>query len=266
MNTSVVYKYRSLESLVKYEVLSGEFGVDRTLHLRDTSCKHSGDNCEIEVVMCEDGKSYQFSKSLNDSAKKYEFFHKFFHTMEKFWDNEKDAFVEVLEISIDRSRKSIEDYEKELAKALEKRNTLKKSDVHYLTSKLAETTETAYLAEEGVIRIIGTILFKDGTKGYLTDSNYYSGYDDGDGDRIILIDNTKKNGKIITENGDVVYLTVEDYTNHKNNNEIERLDKIIEINKKNIGNAIRRIEHYHSIIKQKDILTVEAMVAMISNF
>ena len=90
MNTSVVYKYRTLEGIIKYEVLSGEFGVDSTLHLRDTSCKHYGDRCEIEVVMCEDGKCYQFSKSLNDSAKRYEFF----HTMEKFWDNEKDAFVE----------------------------------------------------------------------------------------------------------------------------------------------------------------------------
>lgn len=259
MNTSVVYKYRSLDSLVKYEVLSGEFGVDSTLHLRDTSCKHYGDKCEIEVVMCEDGKSYKFSKSLNDSAMRYEYF----HTMEKFWDNEKDAFIEGLEISIDSSRSSIEDYVKELANAMEKRKALKKSDVRYLTPELAKTTETAYLEEEGVIRIIGTVLFKDGTKGYMTDSNYYSGYDDAGGDRIILIE---KNGKIITENGDVVYLTVEDYTNHKNNNEIDRLDKIIEINKKNIGNAIRRIEHYHSIINQKDILTVEAMVAMRSNF
>ena len=261
MNTSVVYKYRTLEGIIKYEVLEGVFGVDSTLHLRDTSCTHYGNNCEIEVVLCEDGKSYQFSKALNDNAKRYEHF----HTIEKFWDNEKDAFVEGLEISIDSSRKSIEDYEKELAKALEKRNTLKKSDVRYLTSKLAETTEIAYLGKEGFIRIIGTVLFKDGAKGYLTDSNYYSGYDDGDGDRIILID-TKKNGKIITENGADVYLTGDDYTNHKNNNEIDRLDKIIEINKKNIGNAIRRIEHYHSIIEQSDILTVEAMVSMRSNF
>lgn len=252
-----IYKYRSLDSLVKYEVLSGEFGVDSTLHLRDTSCKHYGDKCEIEVVLCEDGKSYQFSKSLNDSAKKYEYF----HTMEKFWDNEKDAFVEALEISIDSYRKSIEDHKKDQAKAMEKRKALKKSDVRYLTPELAENTEIAYLEEEGVIRIIGTILFKDGTKGYLTDSNYYSGYDDGDGDRIILIE---KNGKIITENSDVVYLTGDDCTNHKNNNEIDRLDKIIEINKKNIGNAIRRIEHYHSIIKQRDILTYEQMVEMLN--
>jgi hypothetical protein len=261
MNTSVVYKYRSLDGIIKYEVLEGEFGVDSTLHLRDTSCSHYGNNCEIEVVLCEDGKSYQFSKALNDNAKRYEYF----HTIEKFWDNEKDSFVEGLEISIDSSRKSIEDYEKELATAQEKRGALKKNNVRYLTTKLVETTETAYLGEEGVIRIIGSILFKDGTKGYLTNSNYYSGYDDGDGDRIILIDNIKKNGKIITENGDVVYLTKDDYTNHKNNNEIERLDKIIEINKKNIGNAIRRIEHYHRIIKQKDILTVEDMTKMRNN-
>lgn len=255
MNTSVVYKYRTLEGIIKYEVLEGDFGVDSTLHLRDTSCTHYGNNCEIEVVLCEDGKSYQFSKALNDNAKRYEHF----HTIEKFWDNEKDAFVEGLEISIDSSRKSIEDYEKELANAQDKRKALKKNNVRYLTTKLVETTETAYLEEEGVIRIIGTILFKDGTKGYLTDSNYYSGYDDGDGDRIILIE---KNGKIITENGDVVYLTGDDYTNHKNNKEIDRLDKIIEMLKKNIGNAEGRIEHYRSIINQRDILTVEAMTKM----
>lgn len=251
MNTSVVYKYRTLEGIIKYEVLEGDFGVDSTLHLRDTSCTHYGNNCEIEVVLCEDGKSYQFSKALNDNAKRYEHF----HTIEKFWDNEKDAFVEGLEISIDSSRRSIEDYEKELANAQDKRKALKKNNVRYLTTKLVETTETAYLEEEGVIRIIGTILFKDGTKGYLTDSNYYS----GDGDRIILIE---KNGKIITENNDVVYLTKDDYTNHKNNNEIYRLDKIIEINKKNIGNAEGRIEHYRSIINQRDILTVEDMTKM----
>jgi thymidylate synthase len=258
MNTSVVYKYRTLEGIIKYEVLEGVFGVDSTLHLRDTSCTHYGNNCEIEVALCEDGKSYQFSKALNDNAKRYEHF----HTIEKFWDNEKDAFVEGLEISIDSSRRSIEDYEKELANAQEKRKALKKNNVRYLTGKLVETTETAYLGEEGVIRIIGSILFKDGTKGYLTNSNYYSGYDDGDGDRIILIDNIKKNGKIITENGDVVYLTKDDYTNHKNNNEIDRLDKIIEMLNKNIGNAEGRIEHYRSIINQRDILTVEAMTKM----
>ena len=54
MNTSVVYKYRTLDGIIKYEVLEGEFGVDSTLHLRDTSCKHYGNNCEIEVVLCED--------------------------------------------------------------------------------------------------------------------------------------------------------------------------------------------------------------------
>ena len=256
MNTSVVYKYRSLGGLVKYEVLEGEFGVDSTLHLRDTSCKHYGANCEIEVVMYENGKCYQFSKALNDSAKRYEYF----HTMEKFWDNEKDAYVEALEISIE----SIESYEKELAKAMEKRNTLTKNEVNYLTAELAETTETAYLAEEGVISIIGSIQFKNGSKGYLTNSNYYSGYDDGDGDRIILLDDNEKNGKIITENGDVVFLTGKDYKNHKDNQEIIRLDNIIEVNKKNIGNAIGKIELYHSIIEKKDVLTIEEMMAEIN--
>lgn len=257
MNTAVVYKYRSLDGIIKYDVLEGEFGVNSTLHLRDTSCTHYGNKCEIEVVMNEDGKSYSYSKALNDNAKEYEYF----HTMEKYWDNEKDAFVEGLEISIDSSRRNIEDYKKELSDALNKLEGLTQKKVHYLTANKVKIGEMYHVAEHGMCHIIGSILFENGSKGYLTNDNYYTGYDDGDGDRIILIE---KNGKIITENNDSVFLTTDDYTNLKENKKIARLNKMVETNKKNITNAINRIEHYHSIIKQKDILTIEAMIAMIN--
>ena len=258
MNATVVYKYRSLDGIVKYEVLEGEFGVDSTLHLRDTSCSHYGDKCEIEVVMNEDGKSYSYSKALNDNAKRYEYF----HTMEKFWDNEKDAFVEGLEISIDSSRKSIEGYESELAKTQDKLEGLQEKEVRYLTAEQVKIGEMYHVANQGMCRIIGSILFEDGSKGYLTNDNYYSEYDDGDGDRIILIE---KDGKIISENNETVFLTTGDCKNLKDNNEIARLKKIVELNKKNMATAIRHIEHYHSLIEQRDILTVEAMIEMRNN-
>ena len=259
MNTSVVYKYRSLDGIIKYEVLEGEFGVDNTLHLRDTSCSHYGDKCEIEVVMNEDGKSYRFSKALNDNAKRYEYF----HTMENFWDNEKYAFIEGLEISIDSYRRSIEGYESELAKANKQLEGLQEKEVCYLTAKQVKIGEMYHVANQGMCRIIGSILFEDSSKGYLTNDNYYSGYDDGDGDRIILIE---KNGKIITENNESVFLTTADCINLKNNKEIARLKNIVELNKKNMANAISRIEHYHSLINNKDTLTVEAMIEMRSNY
>lgn len=259
MKTAVVYKYRSLDGIVKYEVLEGEFGVDSTLHLRDTSCSHYGNKCEIEVVMNEDGKSYSYSKALNDNAKRYEYF----HTVEKFWDNEKDAFVEGLEISIDSSRRSIEDYEKELAKTLKELEGLTQKEVHYLRAIQVKIGEMYHVEGQGMCRIIGSILFENGSKGYLTNDNYYTGYDDGDGDRIILIE---KNGKIITENNESVFLTTADCMNLKENEKIARLNKIVETNKKNVANAIRRIEHYHSLIEQRDILTFEAMTEMRSNY
>lgn len=59
-----VYKHRTCDGMATYNIISGVFGVDSTLHLRDTSCSHPGPHCEIEVVMCDDGKSYEFSKDL----------------------------------------------------------------------------------------------------------------------------------------------------------------------------------------------------------
>ena len=253
-----VYKYRSLDGIIKYEVLAGEFGVDSTLHLRDTSCTHYGNRCEIEVVLNEDGKSYSYSKPLNDSAKKYEYF----HTMEKYWDNEKDAFVEGLEISIDSSRRSIDNYEEELAKTLSKLEGLTQKGVHYLTAKQVKIGEKYYVADTGMCKVIGSISFEDGSKGYLTNENYCSRYDE-DGDRIILIEN---GDKIVTENGDSVFLTTDDWTNLQINEKIDRLNYTVEITKRNIATAIGRIEHYHSLIDQRDILTFEAMNEMRNNF
>ena len=182
--------------------------------------------------------------------------------MEKFWDNENDTFVEGLEISIDSSRRSIDDYEKELAKTLKELEGLQEKEVRYLTAEQVKIGEMYHVANQGMCRIIGSILFENGSKGYLTNDNYYTGYDDGDGDRIILIE---KNGKIITENNESVFLTTADCMNLKENEKIARLNKIVEINKTNVANAIRRIEHYHSLIEQRDILTVEAMIEMRNN-
>ena len=255
-----VYKYRSLDGIIKYEVIAGEFGVDSTLHLRDTSCTHYGDKCEIEVVLNEDGKSYSYSKPLNDNAKKYEYF----HTMEKYWDNKKDAFVEGLEISIDSSRRSIDGYEEELAKTLSKLEGLTQKGVHYLRAFQVKIGEKYYVADTGMCKVIGSISFEDGSKGYLTNENYCSSSRfEEDGDRIILIEN---GDKIVTENGDSVFLTNDDWNNLKINKEIDRLNNIVEITKRNIATAIRRIEHYQSLIEQRDILTFEAMNEMRNNF
>ena len=43
MNT--VYKYRPAKRIAEYKILMGEFGVDDTLHLQDTTCMHSDPKC-----------------------------------------------------------------------------------------------------------------------------------------------------------------------------------------------------------------------------
>ena len=254
MNT--VYKYRTVHGIVKYEILNGEFGVDDTLHLRDTSCQHYGPKCEIEVVKCEDGECYQFSKSLNENAEEYIYFHR----LEKFWATKEEAYVEGMVMAVESYYKSIADNEKRIVEAEEKLAGMKTMTVQYFTTEMVKSENLCYVENEGVCRIIGTIMFNDGKIGYLTDSNYSEGYDGYgyEGDRIILIEN-KDTGRIMTENGEPVYASKQDYDNIKANKVIETLNKSIENNRKSIESYTLSIERLNTIIGQKDSLTIEQM-------
>ena len=252
MNT--VYKYRTVHGIVKYEILNGEFGVDDTLHLRDTSCQHYGPKCEIEVVKCESGDCYQFSKALNANAEEYIYFHK----LEKFWATMEEAYVEGIEMAVESYYKSIAENEKRIVEAEEKLAGMKKVKIQYFTSEMAKSENLCYVENEGICRIIGTIMFNDGKIGYLTDSNYSEGYDGYEGDRIILIEN-KATERIMTENSEPVYASKQDYDNIKANKVIETLNKSIENNRKGIESYTLSIERLNTIIGQKDILTIEQM-------
>ena len=252
MNT--VYKHRTVHGIVKYEILKGEFGVDDTLHLRDTSCQHYGDKCEIEVVKCESGDCYQFSKALNANAEEYIYFHQ----LEKFWATMEEAYVEGMERAVESYYHSIAENEKRIVEAEEKLAGMKKVKIQYFTSEMVKSEKHCYVEDEGTCRIIGTILFDDGKIGYLTDSNYSDGYDGYEGDRIILIEN-KATGRIMTENGDSVYASKQDYDNIKANKVIETLNKSIENNRKGIESYTLSIERLNTIIGQKDTLTIEQM-------
>ena len=252
MNT--VYKYRTVHGIVEYEILNGEFGVDDTLHLRDTSCNHYGPKCEIEVVKCESGDCYQFSKALNANAEEYIYFHQ----LEKYWATKKDAYVEGMERAIESYYRSIADNEQKIVEAEEKLTGMKKMKVQYFTSEMAKSENLCYVENEGTCRIIGTIMFDDGRIGHLTDSNYSEGYDGYEGDRIILIEN-KATGRIMTENGESVYASKQDYDNIKANKLMETLTKSIENNRKGIESYTLNIERLNSIICQKDTLTIEQM-------
>lgn len=252
-----VYKHRTCDGMATYNIISGVFGVDSTLHLRDTSCSHYGPNCEIEVVMCEGGKCYEFSKALNWTAEE----HISFHKLEKFWATKEEAYVEALQLNIERSCKYIADDLKHLEEDEAKLAGMQEKEVRYFTSDMAKLGATCYLETDGVTRIIGTISFENGTTGYLTDNNYLDDdrFDSYGGDRIILIE---KENRIVTERGDVAFVSGADFDNRKENNAIERIEKSINVHKKSIDRVEREIMLFKSILDRKDSLTFEQMVEM----
>lgn len=253
-----VYKYRALQRIVEYKILNGKFGIDSTLHLQDTSCKHSGSNCEIEVVKCESGNCYQFSKALNQSAK----VHEHFHTLEKYWETKEDAYAEVLMSSINTYQDKIEDLKTRISDAEAKLKGMEVKEVNYLMP--FSVTNTCYIDDIGVCDIIGTIRFKDGSTGYLTNSNYTAFDCDGEyieGDRIILVEN-KNIGRMETEREDNVYLTEIDSDNYKFNIKIKNTIKIIVDSNKAISTYRERIAKYKNIIDNKDSLDIDQMREM----
>ena len=252
-----VYKHRTCDGMATYNIISGVFGVDSTLHLRDTSCTHPGPHCEIEVVMCEDGKCYEFSKALNWTAEE----HICFHRLEKFWVTKEDAYIEALQLNIERSRKYIADDLKHLEEDEAKLAGMEEKEVRYFTTDMAKMGATCYLETDGTTRIIGTISFENGTTGYLTDNNYLDEdrFDAYGGDRIILIE---KENRIETERGDVAFVSKADFDNYRANSAVERVKKSINIHKKSIERSEREIMLFNSILDRKDSLTFEQMVEM----
>ena len=255
MNT--VYKHRTTQGIAGYEILKGEFGVDDTLHLRDTTCQHYGAKCEIEVVKCESGDCYQFSKALNANAEEYIYFHQ----LEKFWATKEEAYVEGMERAVESYYRSIAENEQKIVEAEEKLAGMKKMKVQYFTSEMVKSENLCYVENEGTCRIIGTIMFDDGRIGHLTDSNYTEGYDGYEGDRIILIEN-KATGRIMTENNEFVFASKQDYDNIKSNENLGRLKKSIETYHEIIKSYTLNIERLNSIICQKDTLTIDQMKDM----
>ena len=163
-----------------------------------------------------------------------------------------------MEREIESCYQSIAEIDKRLVVDEKKLAGMKKEKVRYFTSEMVKSENLCYVENEGICRIIGTILFDDGRIGHLTDNNYTEGYDGYEGDRIILIED-KNTGRIVTENGKSVYASKQDYDNIKANKLMETLTKSIENHRKVIENYTLKIERLNTIIGQKDILTIEQM-------
>lgn len=249
-----VYKCRTTQGLVIYEIIEGEFGVDSTLKLRDTSCKHYGPNCEVEVVKCEGENAYVFSKALNWTAEEYDYFHK----LEKYWATKEDAYVEMMQLRANWNYKDIAEYEKSLEKDTAELEGMQMEKINYFTSEMAKTESTCYVENYGWCKIIGSIQFNNGTVGYLTEDNYYDEGDGYDGDRIILIENKAEN-RLKTERGERVFVSDFDQHNLNDNKKMERLKKNIEGYQKSIQRLTLANEEINYIIGIRDTLTYEQM-------
>jgi tetrahydromethanopterin S-methyltransferase subunit B len=112
----------------------------------------------------------------------------------------------------------------------------------------------------GSCRIIGIISFENGTTGYLTDSNYTSDYVDVEGDRIILVEG--KNGNIVSEYGDLVFLSKTDNDNNENNDKIAKLNKIVENYQKGIERSTERLNILREAFDKRDTLTIDELIAI----
>ena len=252
-----VYKYRAYHGVVTYNVISGEFGVDSTIHLQDTSCNHSGPKCEIEVVKCDDDDCYQFSAALNWTAEEYSYVHE----GEKFWATKEEAYIETLQSAFVSNLKTIDEYEKKIVEFKEKLSGMETKEINYFTPDMAKLGANCFIESYGASRIIGTILFENGKTGYLTDNNYTDDRCDVYvGDRIILV--VDKSGKIKTEGGGAVYVSYEDFENLKVNNQIKQHNKSIDRYKKSINNIKLENEIYKRIFDNKESLTFEEMFAI----
>lgn len=250
-----VYKYRQLWGIAEYNIIEGEFG-DYTLHLQDTTCDHYGPKCEIEVVKCDDGDCYQFSKPLNSSAENYSYFHK----VEKFWATKEEAYIDAIRVKIENCQNYIAGDERRLAETQEKLVGISGGDVHYLTTETAKFGINCFVDNEGSCRIIGIISFENGTTGYLTDSNYTSDCADEDGDRIILVEG--KNGNIVSEYGDLVFLSKTDNDNNENNDKIAKLNKIVENYQKGIERSTALLNILREAFDKRDTLTIDELIAI----
>jgi hypothetical protein len=211
-------------------------------------------------VKCDDGDCYQFSKPLNSSAEEFIYAHK----VEKFWATKREAYIDGLRFSIENSQKYIADDERRLTETQEKLAGLRGGDVHYLTAATAKLGANCYVQNNGSCRIIGIISFEDGITGYLTNRNYTSGWDDELGDRIILVED--KNGcKIVSEEGDIVFLSKTDNDNNEINNKIDNLNKMIENYQRGIERSTARLNNLRDAFSRRDTLTLDELIAIVNS-
>ena len=107
----ILYKYRSLSGLAEYRHIKGNL-------YEDTSCTNHI-NCRITVKRC-DGY-FDVNGLENDSAKEYDYLHKFIESDSHLYEDSKSPYIEVYSWHIENyekkileNNKKIEEYEEQI--------------------------------------------------------------------------------------------------------------------------------------------------------
>lgn len=256
-----LYKHRGLNGIAVYEVIKNLLGTEGVLHLKDTTCKHHGPNCEISVIPTEDGKGFEFKECLNETAKEYSYYHEY----EPFFETEKEAWIWKVkelkkhkEISILEIKKRIETTEA----VVKDFSVVKQKDIEYLKTENADF-DTEFATQDGEKgEIVAKVVYKSGKIGFLTD--LYNTEQDSDGyeietDSIILQD---KDGMLVA-NDKAVFPNIEMFNLSKDKKSLQIHENKLTDLKNQLKKAEERIKVFGEIIKNQDNLSVAEIKEML---
>ena len=251
-----LYKYSYTKRVAKYAVISGEIG-DINLKLRDvTNHNDESSECHVasEVSVIRHGKVYNFVEPLNEIAEYC------LHNLEgTYYTDEKSAIFARVKKQLKDCTDSIIGQMSNVEYLKERLGTLTEKEVQYLTFDDVQLGKTYYIPQIGAVKVIGIISGISGETSYLTDSNYnthYANCDVESGDRIILVkDDITDN--VVTEHGNKVFMSDNDWRIHRENNNINLLKREIQQKESKIqyknSELINRLEY---IIQNQTELTV----------
>lgn len=250
-----LYKYSYTKRVGKFAVISGEIG-DINLKLRDVTDykdEFGEHNVRAEVAVIRHGKVYNFAETLNDIAEYclYDF-------EGTYYMDEKTAILERVKKQLKDCTDSIIGQMSNIEYLKERLSVLVEKDVHYLTFDNIQLGKTYFIPQIGAVNVIGIISGINGETSFLTDSNYNTHYDSDDdsGDRIILVKDDESDN-VVTEHGNRVFMSDNDWRIHRENNNINLLKRELQQKESKIqyknSKIVNRLEY---IIQNQTDLTV----------
>lgn len=176
-----LYKYRGMHGIAAYKRIEGNI-------YEDTTCKHEGDHCRVSVKRA--GDHWELGVLINESAKKYDYFHTTGDLDSQFHETKNAALRDMISKRIRKHEVYLKQHESELSK---------------MESELASMSEikerphdiSALDFGDSVVVPVGTVYSKSTIKlkvfgeeglAYLLTSEGYEVQNGSDGRSLLLIE------------------------------------------------------------------------------